>query len=265
MLSNNKLPMLIFAVSIYLTMIVSAHQEVPIQYVNGELVNLHKYFSPAEFSMAEKRFVIAGKVLVIPKDISQRLSDIITSGTAEQEDKKQLPSRYSIKFLASWSHGPSMTPPYLVMKIAPRGENFIFELYVDLVDVSIMKSHVLITKKNNDVIYFPVEVDGDKSRVSEDWQSMIGIWRSGDSVFRITKNYIEVKTGGVIMDYPKGKISPEEPGMMILTSPSGKTERFFYNVIGDNLELSFERSAGIELARKGSKSDELWRKLAEIE
>lgn len=255
---------LIFALFTSLDLVM-AHQDVPIPYEDGVLHNLPEVFSPALFSMAEKKFTISGKDLIIPMDIQQLLEEMISSDShIDNAEKKLLPLQYSISFSASWHHGPSIDPPYLIMKIEPVGEKFYFKLRIDLVNVSILSAGVGIEKMNNDIIYIPIEIAGKMPTTSENWQSMIGEWRSGDVIVKITEDHIEAKADGVLMDYPNGKIRPGQDGMMILSSASGKDEDFFYNVMGDNLQLDFEHYPHLGLARKGSKADELWRKLDQL-
>lgn len=249
-----------FVMIVFLSPSAEGHQEIPLEYKNGKFNNLPQEFEPAEFRMEDKSLKISGKVLVIPEVLARLFPD---QGRASQFGDNGLgvqPSQHNVKFLASWNHGPSMLPPYMIIRILPHDENFRFDIYVDLEEVSIMRASVIITSKTNEILAVPISLETSRSNIPKDWRLIIGIWRFGDMVVRISENELKTTEGGNNVEYPTGVIRPDQPGRMILTTPSGKSETFHYTLKDDILVLDFERAPGIGLARFGSESDKVWMK-----
>lgn len=241
---------------------VYANFDIPLRYENGELHNLPAEFAPAGFNNETKTLKISGKFLKLPDAVKHLFPDNLDDGEAGEEKRDEDLQRYKLEFYASWLHGPSLTPPYMVIKIMPQDENFHFNIYIDMERVSVMNAMAEITSKNNQTFSIPILTDAKENNLPEDWHSIVGVWRAGDVIIKISEDRIETTIKGA-MDYPNGLIKAVSPGIMMLITSSGKDEKFLFAVKGDILELSFLRAPKVGLARLGSDADKVWRKRLE--
>jgi hypothetical protein len=254
---------LYLSVSILPTSVVG-HQDTPVALREGDLHGLPTEFEPAKFNPENMTLNIAGKNLVLPDVLPMIFPEKERLLLQKEEVHAGYSSRYELSFSASWYHGPSILPPYMVIGINPKGEDFKFDIHVDLENASVMKAYIIIETKNMGLIWIPIATSNDSSKnIPGDWRSIIGIWGAHDLIIEISEEQIKTIEGGEVVDYPSGNIKPVQPGEMKLILPSGKTEHFTYAIKGDVLELSFQRASGIGLARLGSDSDKAWRKRME--
>jgi hypothetical protein len=234
----------------------AAHQDTPIQLKDGKLLGLPKEFEPAAFDLAKKTLTISGKVL----PLSHSLQSLFPDDRSVDEFGFQNPVKgipYELKFSASWYHGPSLRPPYLLIKITPDDRDFRTEILVDIESVAILEARVFlkISEERTEVVPVLIDKPASPKPGPDDWLAIIGKWRTGGTIIEITKDRIQTTESGEVVDYPNGHISPKEPGMMTLTLPSGGEETFGYELKGDILALGFQRAGGFGLARLGSKAD----------
>lgn len=234
-----------------------AHQDTPIQLKDGKLIGLPKEFQPAAFDLEKKTLTISGKALPFSHSLQSLFpADRSVDEFGFQNAVKGIP--YELKFSASWYHGPSLLPPYLLIKITPDDRDFRTEILVDIESVAILEARVFLKISEERTEVVPVLIDKPPSPKPspDDWLTIIGKWRAGGTIFEITKDRIQATESGEIFDYPKGEISPKGPGVMSLKLSSGVVEDFRYERKGDILELSFQRAPGVGLARLGSPADE---------
>lgn len=132
---------------------------------------------------------------------------------------------YDLQFSASWYHGPSFLPPYLLMKITPKNKNFRFEITVDMESVKFMDAYTIVQLTRSSETRFPILIQQSKpsKKKSADWHSIIGKWRNGPIILEISKDQIKANGDGIgeSIDYPNGTIAPLKPGEMSLKPTSG--------------------------------------------
>ncbi len=234
----------------------AAHTDTPIQLKDGALRGLPKEFLPAAFDLDSKILTVAGKKLQLPDSLIALFPDGRgVDQFGEPNPVEGIP--YELEFSASWYHGPSLLPPYLLIKITPKDRDFRSEILVDIESVAFLEAHVFlsVSKKRTEVVPVLIEEPKLPKEDVDDWLSIIGKWHAHDLIVEITKDEIQATQFGKLVDYPKGKIAPIEPGVMSLSLPSGGKEIFVYQRKGDILELSFQRAAGVNLAKLGSAAD----------
>lgn len=110
-----------------------AHQDTLISLEGKALVNLPKRFQPASFDANEASLTIAGKPLLLPRFLKSVLED---------------PKSYDLSIASSWYHDPELLPPYLSIKIAPKGRHFAYSVLVDMSGLRVLK--VELELKEND-------------------------------------------------------------------------------------------------------------------
>jgi hypothetical protein len=119
----------------------AAHQDTPIQRKDGKLLGLPKEFQPASFDLEKKIFTISGKALKFPDSLQSLFpDDRRVDQFGEPNAVKGIP--YELKFSASWYHGPSLLPPYLLITITPNDRDFRAEIFVDLETVAFLEGSV---------------------------------------------------------------------------------------------------------------------------
>jgi hypothetical protein len=235
----------------------AGHQDTPIMFEGGALRGLPKEFEPAAFDLDKKTITISGKVLQFPESLQALFpDDRRVDQFGEPNPVKGIP--FDLKFSASWYHGPSLLPPYLLIAITPKNRDFTSEILIDIESVAILKAHVFLRISESRTEAVPVQIEKQKppDRRPDDWLSIIGKWHAADVIVEVTKDKITATRDGLELDYPKGTIRPVEPGVMALKLPSGVEEEFIYERKGDILELGFQRAPGVGLARLGSPADQ---------
>jgi hypothetical protein len=245
----------------------AAHQEVPLTYDAGKLTGLPSEFEPATFDEKTNTLNVGAKKLLMPETISRLFIAGYTSQSPGAGELSNSLAHHPLKFFTSLHHGPSMIPPYLKIRILPQDEKFWFDIYIDLENLSIMKAEVELLLKSTNTLLIPImtnTIDVNKN-IPSDWRSIIGEWRFDELVIRITEDSIVTTEDGEGTDYPNGTIKAAEPGMMVLTTPSGKIENFSFKLKGDILELNFERAPGLGLFRLGGESEKIWKKRIETD
>lgn len=233
----------------------AAHQDTPIQLKDGKLLGLPKEFEPAAFDLEKKILTISGKALPFPDSLKALFpDDRRVDQIGESNAVKGVP--FALKFSASWYHGPSFLPPYLLMKITPKDRDFSCEILVDIESVAFLEARVFLKISETRTELVPVLIDepSPPKQGPVDWRTVIGKWRAGGTIIEITKERIQTTESGKILDYPKGEISPKGPGVMFLKLPNGGKETFVYELKGDILQLIFQRAV-VVLARLGSAAD----------
>ncbi len=234
----------------------SAHQDTVIELKDGKLLDLPEEFQPAAFDLDKKTLIISGKALQFPDSLQALFpDDRPVDQLGEPNPVKGIP--HTLKFSASWYHGPSLLPPYLLITITPNDRDFESEILVDIEAVAFLEARVLlkVSEERTEVVPVLINEPTAPKRDPDDWLLIIGKWRAGSTIVEITKDRIQATESGNELDYPKGNISPKEPGIMTLELPGGGEEIFNYELKGDILMLSFQRAAGIGLARLGSEAD----------
>lgn len=244
----------------------SAHQDTPLQLKDGVLEGLPKVFQPARFDLEKKVLTIGGKNLELPPTLRRWFPDDHTADTFA-EPQKGIP--YDLSFSASWYHGLSSTlPPYLQIRITPKERDFCFEIIVDIQSLKILEANMIVSLSPNSKQRVPIAINSGKEKVVPTdlkWQSIIGTWRAGSVVAKISSDKIVVTDDGEAVEFPTGSISPIEPGVMSLRRRDGTMEKFRFNLSGDILELNFERGGFIGLAKQGSETDKLYERLEKEE
>lgn len=238
-----------------------AHEDTPLQLKAGVLVGLPKVFQPAGFDLDEKILTISGKKLQLPPVLERLFPDTSRIDLFEEPHTFEgIP--YDLTFSASWYHGPSTLPPYLQIGIAPRNRDFRFEILVNIQSLELLEAEMIVSLSPGTQQSIPIELSGSERAILADleWQSCIGIWRSGSTIVRVSEDRIVVTDDGEQVEYPAGTVAPIEPGVMSLMLPDGVTERVHFLRSGDILELGFERCS-IGLAKLGSATDKLYERL----
>lgn len=222
-------------------------------------------FQPAAFDRDKKVLTIGGKQLELSPVVKRLFPDnreVDLYGKPEKPDG--IP--YDLSFSASWYHGPSILPPYLQIRIAPKEREFRFEILVDIQALKILEAEMIVSLSPHSEQSIPIAINGSERAISMDLtlQSIIGTWRSGSTQLTITSNTIAVTNGGKAVDYPAGSISSVEPGVLSLKLSDGSTEKVHFLKSGDILEIAFER-AGLNLAKMGSDTDKFYERLQQAE
>lgn len=234
-----------------------------LRFEDGKLSPLPEEFFPAEFDQETKMLMIAGKTLVFPDVILNLFPDDSEGVSEEVDDSQRVLLKSELRFLTSWGHGPSLTPPYLYIDIFPRGGDIMFRVWVDIAQVSIMKAEAILRPKDGKIRTAPIDISStEEEGAPKDWRQIIGDWFASDTTIRISEDRIEAIRNGAVMDYPNGLIKPVQPGLMLLVKQDGETEKFMYETNGDVLELYFQRAPLVGVARVGSEADKMWRRLS---
>ena len=170
---------------------VAAHQDTPIQFKDGKLLGLPKEFQPATFDLNKKLLAISGKSLQFPDSLQalfpdDRREDLL----GEPNPVKGIP--FDLNFSASWYHGPSFLPPYLLISITPKGRDFRSEILIDIESVAFLEAHVFlkVSDERTDVVPVLIDKPTTQKREPNDWLSIIGKWRAGSTIVEITKERI---------------------------------------------------------------------------
>lgn len=102
-----------------------AHKDTIIQLKGTSLTGLPKNYAPAELDMTAFRLRIANREMTF--------SPLLRSICEQPHD---------LRLTASWYHQPATLPPYLVLRIQPKGKDFSYSLLfnldtLDLIDLSV--------------------------------------------------------------------------------------------------------------------------------
>lgn len=116
-----------------------AHEDTLISLEGKALVNLPKRFQPASFDANEASLTIAGKQLLLPRFLKSVLGD---------------PKSYDLILASSWYHDPELLPPYISIKIAPKGRHFTYRVLVDMSGLRVLGVELELkeTDSNTDAI-----------------------------------------------------------------------------------------------------------------
>ena len=237
-----------------------AHQDTVIRFDKGDLLGLPKEFQPAKFDRDKKILTISGKELAFPTVLKELFADFNAENV--DADHKGDGSAYELQFAASWYHGPSLLPPYMLIKIIPKRRDFRFEILVDIESISFIRANVVLPMSNKQSAFIPIALQAEKAKkqIPKNWHDILGEWRSEAMVIKITNKEIKSTEDGKSLDYPSGSISPVRPGVMLLKNPGKNDEEFLYELDGDIIEFIFERTGGIGMARLGSPADKTWQR-----
>lgn len=132
-----------------------AHEDTPLKLEKGKITGLPKKYQPAAFDRENKVLTIAGKRLVFPEVLHRLFTD------GHIEDGPDYPVRvgahpYRLTLAASWYHELEYLPPYLLIKIEPKGRDYFFELLIDLDRSVFIEARVEIAVVGS----VPIDLDG---------------------------------------------------------------------------------------------------------
>ena len=145
----------------------SGHQDTRLSFEENEIEGLPEEFSPATFDPKSQTLIIAGKKLTFPRV----LRDLFTYDASEDPfgettpDIKPYPYKYS--FAASWYHDSIAyeggLPPYMLITVAPEGENYRFSLLVDMKRLEFIRADIEIRGINS----VPIDLDRQTDKLGE--------------------------------------------------------------------------------------------------
>ncbi len=247
---------------------ISAHTDTKLKFENGEVIGLPPDFRPAKFDVTQKKLTIANKELILP-EILHSLFHYPKKGQEEldpfNDDIPPLMTLNEVSFQASWYHGPSILPPYMVIKIKldDQKEGHRIEILIDLVEVTIIEATAyfdlgrravgLPIKLIEDTDPFDLKTDHTKTPIT-------GKWTNYRMALEITETQL------ILIDTPdpqlniSGKIEHIKPSEFILIKRDDTQEKVFYNRSKDILYLGFS-GGDSEFVLSGSPTDQLYRRL----
>lgn len=119
-----------------------AHQDTVITLKGKSLENLPKQFQPASFDTKEASLTIAAKKLVFPDALTSIL---------------EAPESYDLRIVSSWYHDPEILPPYISIKITPKGRHFTYSIMVDMNGPKILQVELELNESDKVTRWVPVD------------------------------------------------------------------------------------------------------------
>jgi len=118
---------------------VHGHRDLIIQLQGGKLVGLPRRYEPATLDLRSFRIQIRGK----GKEFSPFLKSLF------QEP-------YDLRLSASWYHERSILPPYLLVRISPKGESYSHEILFDLDALQLIHVERVVREAHGTIRHRPV-------------------------------------------------------------------------------------------------------------
>ena len=124
-----------------------AHQDRIIELEGRKLVGLPSRYEPAEFDRRTFRITIGNRT----KQFSPFLQGLFRQP-------------HDLEFTASWYHDASGLPPYLSLRILPKGKDYSYQILIDLDALRLIKLEIAIRESETSGRYLPIAVsDSDLS------------------------------------------------------------------------------------------------------
>ena len=127
-----------------------AHEDTIIRLDGTQLVGLPQQYQPAELDVRAYQIRLRGHT----KASSPWLTSLL-----EQPHK--------LEISASWYHDSSILPPYLLLRITPRGKNYSYEILIDMDAVRLIQAKKAVRESDTVTTFIPIQLsDSDISKVA---------------------------------------------------------------------------------------------------
>lgn len=233
-----------------------AHSDTPITLKDGVLKGLPKEFRPAGFDFEKRELTLKGEKLAMPKVLKKVFTEKVLEDTKNEDERGEWPPR-GIAFSASWYHGPSDLPPYLLISVSPEGVDYYYVITVDLEKVVITEAQIFHIDEDGSQIPFPIDLTVPKEKEFKDtkWGDIIGKWRGQGLTVEFTK--AQIIFDEVWSEEKKiWKVLNSEKLNLVKVLRDDKSEDSLgYERDGDLLFYWTSRGGGGYLAKFGSKAD----------
>jgi len=119
-----------------------AHSDTIIELKNGRLVGLPARFQPAALDLGKGLLTISGKKI--------EFSDYLKSRFAELK-------QYDLEIVSSWYHEPKILPPYISLRIAPKGRDYAYKILVDMEKLVVREAQLEVKLDESSWRFIPID------------------------------------------------------------------------------------------------------------
>ena len=119
-----------------------AHQDTIIELKGKSLQGLPEKFQPASFDAEKASLTIAGKELLLPRFLQGVLAD---------------KDAYELRLASSWYHEPEILPPYISIKVTPKGRHFTYSVLVNMAEMKVLEVELELKETDSVTRLIPVD------------------------------------------------------------------------------------------------------------